>query len=121
MTSKINPEVPIELGGKLRHLRLDVNAMVLFEEETGLNLMNPDAQKKLVRGGLTVKEFRAFLWACLVHEDESLTQPQVGSWFNAGNMGEIAGKLNEAIAAAAPEPQEVAETVPLAKKKSRRG
>lgn len=118
MKGKRNPEIPIELGGKLRHLRFDINAMATFEELTGLNLMKPSVQRKLA-SDMTVTQFRAFLYACLVHEDEALTLKQVGGFITTENMEEIAGKINQAKEAAAPEVEEDEETAPLATKRSR--
>ena len=110
MVNKARPLIPVTLD-KPRHLLFDLNAMVAFEEETGINLFNPGEKMKLA-GGMTPKQLRAFLWACLLHEDETLTLKQVGSWLHAGNTEEIARTINDAVAAAMPEGGE--EAGPLA-------
>lgn len=116
MPSKVNPEIPIMLD-KLRHLRFDINAMVTFEEQTGLNLMDGESWKKLEKG-MSVSNFRAFIYACLIHEDKTLTLEKVGGLINAGNMADIAAKIEASKAAAMPEPEE--NHRPLAKSRSAR-
>ncbi len=113
MTSKnkiqVRPAVKINLD-KERTLKLDLNAMVAFEEVTGHNLMKGQFKSD----DMTPKDLRAILWACLLHEDENLTEKQVGSWITAENMEEIAEHLNESFELAMP--QSEGKNVPLAKK-----
>jgi len=106
--SKVKPAIPILLD-KERHLLLDLNAMVAFEEATGESLF-----KGIDPEHMGAKELRALLWACLLHEDEKLTLKQVGSWINTGNMAEIAQHINDAFQAAMPEAEGKKEKVPLA-------
>jgi hypothetical protein len=112
MTSKINPSVPIELGGKERHLLLDLNAMVAFEEATGKNILSGLSAK------MGASELRALLYACLRHEDEKLTLKEVGAWITTENMGEVARQITAAWTAAMPEKAEgdKREKTPLAPK-----
>lgn len=95
--NKARPKVKIILD-KERTLKLDLNAMASFEEATGINLMDGSFQA----GRMSSKSLRAMLWACLVHEDETLTEKQVGSWVTVDNMLEVASKLNEAFEVAMP-------------------
>lgn len=94
---KAKPAVPITFD-KERHLLLDLNAMVSFQEATGKNLFSDELLKDL-----SPIDLRALLWACLIHEDDSLTLKQVGAWIHTGNMKEIAGKLTTAWSEAIPE------------------
>jgi hypothetical protein len=94
--SKTNPGIKIVLD-KERTLLLDLNAMVSYEEVTGKSLFNADDKS------MGARELRAYLWACLIHEDESLTLKQVGSWINTDNMAEVAQRLTEARNEAVPE------------------
>ena len=97
MPNKVKPEVPIMLD-KERHLLMDLNAMVAFEDATGKNIMQGvDADS------MTAKDFRALLWACLLHEDEALKIEDVGKMIHAGNMGELAEKIAQAWEVASPE------------------
>ena len=113
----IKSAVPIELD-KTRHLLLDLNAMVSFQDETGYNLLDDKDTKKLMTAA-GPKEVRALLWACLIHEDETLTLKQVGSWLHTGNMAEVTEKLTTAWTAAMPKGGEK-ETDPLVKRRKRR-
>jgi hypothetical protein len=103
MSRKTNPEILITLD-KPRRLRFDVNAMATFEELTGLNLLKESARNQIEKD-ISVKQFRAFLYACLVHEDKTLTLEQVGRLITTDNMQEILDKIGEAKKAAAPEPE----------------
>jgi len=97
MPDKVKPEIPITLD-KERHLLMDLNAMVAFEDATGKNIMqglDPDS--------MTAKDFRALLWACLLHEDESLKIEDVGKMIHAGNMNELSEKIAQAWEVASPE------------------
>ena len=97
MGNKVKPEVPITLD-KERHLLMDLNAMVSFEDATGKNIMqgiDPDS--------MTAKDFRALLWACLLHEDEALKIEDVGKMIHAGNMDELSVKIAQAWEVASPE------------------
>lgn len=97
MLDKAKPEIPIILD-KQRHLLLDLNAMVAFEEVTGKNMMQGlDAAK------MTAKDFRAFLWASLLHDDKSLTLQDVGAMIHTGNMEDITNRLLEAWNVSMPE------------------
>ena len=91
---KIRPAVKIILDRE-RHLTLDLNAMVLFEEKTGLSLFGLDT------GKLRASELRALIWACLVHEDTNLTIEQVGARITLDNMAEMTtgptGGFNRAL------------------------
>ena len=106
--NKAKPGVKITLD-KERTLRLDLNAMVAFEEATGKSLMDG----KFHGSDMTPKDLRAMLWACLLHEDESVTLKEIGSWVTVTNLMEVTGKLNEAFDVAMPEGKGE-ETVPLA-------
>lgn len=108
--NKANPGVKISLD-KERTLKLDLNAMVAFEEVTGKSLMKGTFKSK----DMTPRDLRVMLWACLLHEDEELTEKQVGSWVTVGNLMEVTGKLNEAFEVAMPE-GESKKSAPLAKK-----
>lgn len=109
VANKAKPEVKVALD-KERTLLFDLNAMVAFEGATGRNLMDGTFDSS----NMSTKDLRAMLWACLVHEDDALTEKQVGSWITPDNMLEVASKLNEAFEAAMPE-SKGKEAAPLAK------
>jgi len=111
--NKAKPEVKIILD-KERTLKFDLNSMVAFEEATGKSLMDGtfDSNK------MSIRDLRAMLWACLIHEDDALTEKHVGSLITPDNMLEITLKLNEAFEVAMPE-SEGKEKPPLATKRPR--
>jgi len=110
MPDKVRPGIPIKLD-KERHLLMDLNAMVAFEEATGKNIMQGIDEKSM-----TAKDFRALLWSCLLHEDESLKLDDVGKMIHAGNMGELSQKIAKAWEVAIPESE--GESRPLAQNPS---
>ena len=88
-----------------RTLRFDMNAQVRFEEITGENTLDASFWKKKI----TAKNTRALIWACLVHEDPSLTVEQVGSYLTPGNSPRVTNALNKAMEASMPESDSEAE------------
>lgn len=97
---------------KERHLRLDLNAMCLFEEITGKSLINANAAIDLQ----SAVNIRALLYACLKHEDPNLTLEQVGAMIHPGNMEYLADQLIRAYGQAMPEETETTEDdAPLVK------
>ena len=89
--------IPIELD-KPRTLLYDMNAFIELEEMFGTveDAMKAVASKKM-------KPMRAFLWAGLIHEDEGLTEKQVGAMLTMENMEGIINKLNAAMQSSMPE------------------
>jgi len=97
MPDKVRPGIPITLD-KARYLLMDLNAMVSFEEATGKNIM-----QGLDADSMSAKDFRALLWACLLHENEALKVEDVGKMIRAENMGELSDKIAQAWEVASPE------------------
>ena len=74
--------------------RYDLNALAEIEEKLGVKL---DQLDKVQMG---VKELRTFLWAGLIHEDDNLTEREVGGMVDFDNMELINEKITEAFQAA---------------------
>lgn len=93
---------------KERTLLFDLNAICELETAYG------SIQKafELVEKG-KMKVIRKMLWCALIHEDENLTELQVGKWLTLDGLGDIAVKLVEAFGGQTPEQDE---EVTLAKK-----
>ena len=108
--NKAKPGVKIILDGKERTLKFDLNALEAVEDDLGINLFDGTFEWKK-----SVKLIKTMLWACLLHENETLTKKEVGSWIHPDNMKETLLKLDEAFEVAMPE-SEGKETVPLARK-----
>lgn len=96
--NKAKPDITITLD-RPRVLRFDLNAMVSFEEASGKSLFDPSFQLH----SMSAKDLRAMLWACLLHDDSSLTLEDVGTMISTDNMADVSAKLNEAFEVAMPE------------------
>lgn len=92
--------IPIELD-RPRRLCFDFNAFAAYEEATGKNVLAGGLQEDLQ----SVRGVRALLWAALLHEDPELTQQQVGAMLHLGNVGEMTGRLRDALTQALPDPE----------------
>lgn len=101
MATQVKPDLMIELGGKKRVMRLDLNTFAAVEDLTGLNLTEPVNWQKL-----KISTFRAFLWAALVQTDEDLTIKEVGSMIHVGNFEYVSEKFQEALKLVLPQPKE---------------
>src|SRR5579859_4771510 len=110
-------KVPITLD-KPRTLLFDVNALVDLGDALGLNLMTREGWEELVGKFETpapksmddkpepvfvphasFAKVRAIVWAGLRHEDESLTQRQVGAMLDPANLGPVITAYTEAFKA----------------------
>lgn len=103
------PSVPITLDIE-RHLRLDINAMALFQETTGKDLLSVFPQPKLGPDGkplpleqqppVTTVDWpgiRAAVWAGLHWEDRELTQEDAGILMSLAPIDEIMQRLAASI------------------------
>ena len=91
--------IPIELGGKTRHIRYTFNALVTLEEELGIPISEIG---EIMSGSVSLKNLRRLVWAGLIHEDKDLTQEEVGEFLSLADIGGIAEKLGNAFEAAFP-------------------
>ncbi|MED0676987.1 hypothetical protein ABEV55_12215 [Aneurinibacillus thermoaerophilus] len=89
--------IPITLD-KERNLVLDLNAFCELEEKFG----STKAAFAALDSG-SMKAIRSFLWAGLIHEDEELTEKQVGSMIDMDNIQVIAKKIQDAVSNATPD------------------
>ena len=87
---------------KKRKFKLDLNAMINFEEESGKSLINmkPDDE-------FSLKDIRAMLWAginsTIEKEELKLSLEEVGSFVHPGNMAEVSNKIMEVYENSVPE------------------
>lgn len=100
--------IPVDLD-KPRHLCYDFNAFVALEEKFGdvdTALKTLQKTDKDGKATLSLKAMRTFIWAGLVHEEEDLTEMQVGKMLSGIDaISELAQKMNEALASSLPEPE----------------
>jgi hypothetical protein len=102
--------VYVELGGKQRRLKYDMNAFALLEKRYG----SIDKAMDVLQEG-TIVGFQFILWAGLVHEEikerEDFTgEPlsyninvyDVGSWIEPQDFGPVMIKLTQALTGAIP-------------------
>lgn len=68
-----------------RHLQMDLNAMIAFEEATGKSFLDIASLNSM-----GPKELRALLWASLKHEDPELTLEKAGTLITAASLNEMA-------------------------------
>ena len=81
--------VTIELGGKERHLKYDLNAIAEIGERLDITIRLQRFAEDLMSTPLPFSALRVILWAGLVHEDPDLTPQQVGAWVDLDNMQEV--------------------------------
>lgn len=94
-----NKGVKLMLGEKERTLKYDLNSFAELEERYG---SVEEAMQVLQKG--TIKGIRTLLWCGLVHEDEQLTEKQVGAMIDIGDLAELTEKLTVAMTGALPTP-----------------
>jgi len=86
--------VTVELGGEVRELRYDLNAMVALKEKHGVNMLAADTTLDYSDPVL----LRGFVWAGLLHQNRLLDPVTVGSWLDAGNLLAVSQCVVAAIA-----------------------
>lgn len=99
--ASVAPKLHVELGGEMRELVIDLNAMAEMED-IGVNL-------KDISGEVGPKAIRALLWAGQLHlGKDAPSLEEVGSWIHLGNMEEVGNQLGKMMAqiGAEPEPEQ---------------
>jgi hypothetical protein len=99
MNKEIYSMIPIELD-KERNLYLSFDALIIFKEETGLDLMGLDLNSSDIR------TLTALLYACLAHEDEELTLRKTAKLINLKNMAHVIEKFTQLMTESTPEQEE---------------
>ena len=82
---------------KERSLRFDLNALALIEERFGVPIT--ELETRLAKP--SVRDIRTILWAGLVHEDQTLTEEQVGALVDIGSVEPITAAILDAFSASA--------------------
>lgn len=95
MSVRVKP-IPITLD-KERSLLFDWNALAEAEEKLNGESIFDVLQKK------RVKDLRTLMWAALLHEDESLTEKEVGALLGLQDMDQIATIITQAVSKSLPE------------------
>lgn len=95
---KRNP-VYVELD-KSRQLKYTLNSFAEMEDRYG---SVDDALKAVEKG--KIKAVRFMLWAGLIHEDENLTEKQVGAMIEVQDLDALSAKMNETMSGDLPDPK----------------
>lgn len=90
--------VLLDLGGKARRLRYDWTALSDIKQRLKLQSVTDVLSQPLDYDVLTV-----ILWAGLTHEDDELTERQVGRWVDGSNFEVVSEAMAQALAGAFPE------------------
>ncbi len=98
---KVLPALEIELGGKVRQLKMSLGAMARFEKATGLNMF---ALGKGWKGSAT--EMQTLLWACFAADEPDLQPETVGDWVDVDSIEHINNMLFKALGHASAEGEE---------------
>lgn len=93
MANKQKNQVTVTLD-KVRTIRFTLNSLAELEDKFGVPL------SKMGEVELGIKAIRSMLWAGLIHEDEELTEKQVGAMVDFSNLEEVQEKVTTAFAMA---------------------
>lgn len=93
--------VPIQLDKK-RHLKFDLNALCELEER----YETIDKAVDVITNNPKLKDIRYILYLALSHEDEELTEKQVGKLITIKNINEVINALNKAMNVSLPDVDE---------------
>jgi len=91
-------KTPVKFGDKTYHLHYDLNAFAELEEiygsvETAMNTLADGSVRAIIN----------VLWAGLLHENETLTQKDIGKMFDLSQVKQIGEMINSAINEAIPQ------------------
>jgi len=88
--------IHIELNGKARRLRYDLNALAEVEEKLGISIA------QFADVPISIRTIRTLIWAGLIHEDADITEKDVGAWIGPGglSMTDAMGAVGKALAEA---------------------
>jgi len=84
------PDVTLIIGGVERHLVYDINAIVLAEKATGINLFQASVTNP------SAETLRGLLWASLLKESPDMTLDEAGSLITMHNAVIVFAAIREA-------------------------
>lgn len=93
----IKPVMVPLLMDKERHLNYDLNALAILEDRFGSIEMAFGVLETM-----KINSIITLLWAGLIHEDEDLTEKQVGALISFPKMVVLAGAITEALSESVP-------------------
>lgn len=90
--------VKVTLGATEHTIKFDLNSFAELEERFG---SVDEAMKKLQDG--SIKGIRTLLWCGLVHENDKLTEKEVGAMVNIQDLEGLTAALTGALGSSLPE------------------
>lgn len=81
--------IKLELGGKERGLRFDLNALAEIGDRLSIKIRLDHLKEDLLGVPLPLSALRVVLWAGLIHEDPELKPEEVGAWVDTENVGVV--------------------------------
>lgn len=96
MANQYKGEVTINVGGNEKVLLYDMNALAELEDRFECDL---DQLIEVFENSISIKKIRTFLWAGLIHENEDLTEKEVGSWIGKADtpIKAVIEKMGDAL------------------------
>lgn len=83
MANKQRGESKIILNGEEKKLRYDLNALVELEDKMGVPI------SELGNIKMSIKNIRSLIWCGLLHEDETITEVEIGKHITMENLTEV--------------------------------
>lgn len=113
MPNEQRGEVTINLGGKDRVLKYDMNALAILEEhfDCGIEELMDHLYRKTkahkhskikALNAPRISDLRFLIFAGLTCADDSITEMNVGGWIDTTNMSEVVVAMNRAYASSLP-------------------
>lgn len=97
-------KIPITLNdGVERELKFTLNAMAELEDAYG----SVEKAFEVLEKNNSIKALRKILWAGLLHEENPMTEMQVGNLVDIQYMQDLIGSLNEALEGDMPTEEQV--------------
>lgn len=85
------PHIILNVGGKERRFRFDMNAIADFQGVSGVKLEDFDDLPEIINNNVGV--FTALLWAGLYQYDEDIQKREVGQWYQFKDVESLGNKI----------------------------
>lgn len=89
----------ITIGDRKRTLRYDLNAISEIGDRLGMKIRISHIQEDLLDHPMPLSAIRTLIWAGLIHEDEELTEKEVGAGVDMDNLPDVLRDFFEAFGA----------------------
>lgn len=96
MANKYKGESTITVDGKTKKMIYDMNALAELEDHFECNV---EQLMDVLRNDMSIKNIRTFLWAGLIHDNEDLTEKEVGKWIGTEEnpLKDVLEKMTSAL------------------------